>query len=456
MKRCYSGLALSLVLLTTLLATTAITHAQDSACHATYAEDNLTLHVPCVKLDNIGAVFDGVEFLFDVTLNHDTQASEQYEFVAYALQLRSNPPDDEACYAHYDFQLRTFYVPCLNYKGAQLKVKFVEIDNGYAAATSEIFNPNGVVFSKAVRFIPSYVVEVEANSLKANGAKPTYPVLFVHGLKSHGGTWDYYIQHWVTAPQNMRYGGNIKITDVFHVSEPGAAANANVRRNTPFSFMYEVNLNELVSADFYTMNFANHADISYAAQGLQVKEAVHAIINLTGAQGVFLVGHSMGGLASRAYLQYFEQGDNLVKGVITVGTPHLGRRNDLLGNIGGGAADLFVGGVVPELTPNSTDLNLLNNLSRYPLPANVPVLAVTVRGKTPPSWFSNGSTWDDSTGDGVVSIPSQAFSGSNWPTQEVVLGASSNWFSNKGYEVHTQETSSPEIGDAVWSQLLGW
>jgi pimeloyl-ACP methyl ester carboxylesterase len=54
----------------------------------------------------------------------------------------------------------------------------------------------------------------------------------------------------------------------------------------------------------------------------RIAEAVEALRERTGAPRVALVGHSMGGLAARAYLRAF--GDDAVACVVTLGTPHRG------------------------------------------------------------------------------------------------------------------------------------
>jgi pimeloyl-ACP methyl ester carboxylesterase len=54
----------------------------------------------------------------------------------------------------------------------------------------------------------------------------------------------------------------------------------------------------------------------------RIAEAVDALRARTGAPQVALVGHSMGGLAARAYLRAY--GDDAVACVMTLGTPHRG------------------------------------------------------------------------------------------------------------------------------------
>lgn len=61
----------------------------------------------------------------------------------------------------------------------------------------------------------------------------------------------------------------------------------------------------------------------------RIAHAVHALLERTGATRVALVGHSMGGLAARAYLRAC--GDDAVACVVTLGTPHRGTVHATLG-----------------------------------------------------------------------------------------------------------------------------
>lgn len=56
---------------------------------------------------------------------------------------------------------------------------------------------------------------------------------------------------------------------------------------------------------------------------------IDAVLGETGAEKLILVGHSMGGLVARAYLQRF--GGSPVAGLVTLGTPHQGSRLAVLG-----------------------------------------------------------------------------------------------------------------------------
>lgn len=71
----------------------------------------------------------------------------------------------------------------------------------------------------------------------------------------------------------------------------------------------------------YTMNYGPpYADIEHFAEQLASK--IDSVRAATGAERVVLVGHSMGGLVSRAYLRRF--GGDRVSKLITIGTPHHG------------------------------------------------------------------------------------------------------------------------------------
>ncbi|HRI91624.1 MAG: alpha/beta fold hydrolase [Candidatus Accumulibacter sp.] len=78
-----------------------------------------------------------------------------------------------------------------------------------------------------------------------------------------------------------------------------------------------------------------------------VARRIDAVLAATGAERLILVGHSMGGLVSRAYLQRY--GDARVARLVTLGTPHQGSE---LARLGFGANGR-------EMRPNSAWLQAL-------------------------------------------------------------------------------------------------
>ncbi len=73
----------------------------------------------------------------------------------------------------------------------------------------------------------------------------------------------------------------------------------------------------------FSINFTNNNQLSFDAQGEQLKAFIDQIAEVTGIDNFILIGHSMGGLAARAYIQNYENIKN-IKQLITIDTPHLG------------------------------------------------------------------------------------------------------------------------------------
>jgi triacylglycerol lipase len=91
----------------------------------------------------------------------------------------------------------------------------------------------------------------------------------------------------------------------------------------------------------WTMNYRIWTtDLRDAAR--QLATSVEAICEQTGYERIHVIGHSMGGLVARYYVQRLG-GDAHVHTLVTLGTPHQGTR----------AARLFPRGVCQQLTPGS-------------------------------------------------------------------------------------------------------
>ena len=97
----------------------------------------------------------------------------------------------------------------------------------------------------------------------------------------------------------------------------------------------------------YTLSYGPPlASIEVFADQLATK--VDAILRATGAAGVAIVGHSMGGLVARAYLRRY--GASKVRLLVTLGTPHHGSVH----------AWLFPGACLAQLRPGNPWLAALN------------------------------------------------------------------------------------------------
>jgi len=87
----------------------------------------------------------------------------------------------------------------------------------------------------------------------------------------------------------------------------------------------------------------------------RVADKVDEITDKTGEKEVYLIGHSMGGLVARYYVNS-PRGTGRVKQIITIATPHRGTRIAVLGN----------GKNAREMIPESEFLKQLNNTHHLP------------------------------------------------------------------------------------------
>ncbi|RME17609.1 MAG: alpha/beta fold hydrolase, partial [Bacteroidetes bacterium] len=159
-----------------------------------------------------------------------------------------------------------------------------------------------------------------------------YPVLLVHGLSSSDQTWDNFIQD-VKNILGWTFGAPLD----FCLNQDGNTSTA-VFSNDFHDYTNMALLSS--SGDFYAINFdvdntgtphGNNVQSNQSAifkQGYAVRNAVQHILQKTGKKKVILLGHSMGGLASREYVQnpikYQSDNQHHVAKIITLGTPHGG------------------------------------------------------------------------------------------------------------------------------------
>ncbi len=209
-------------------------------------------------------------------------------------------------------------------------------------------------------------------------AQPAYPILFVHGLNSCDYTWlaavrqfeptwgtPYTIHFDLNTSASTRAEDDFVYTDfapfwdfeteadcprVRGQSRIVASASAQPRVSTQTSSrLFLVNFQSLYNpADGYVYPHYVHGSTgdsesnqsAAAKQGMAVGIAVELVRQATGSDRVILVGHSMGGLAIREYLQrrnpdgthrWWHRSDHGVAAAVTYGTPHLGSNSTLIG-----------------------------------------------------------------------------------------------------------------------------
>ncbi|GAA4067304.1 alpha/beta fold hydrolase [Flavobacterium cheonanense] len=181
---------------------------------------------------------------------------------------------------------------------------------------------------------------LERNSLTINQKLP-YPIIFIHGLNSNSAVWTDLGTQLINS--GLSFGGRID----FCLNDDGnnLLSNKNLYPTSGADIALYTDYNtDLSVADFYLLNFdidnlgrlpsnANFTDVlsneaAIAKQGVALKYAIQIVMQKTGRDKVILMGHSMGGLASREYLQnpinWQPDGNHHVAKLITTGTPHGG------------------------------------------------------------------------------------------------------------------------------------
>ena len=161
------------------------------------------------------------------------------------------------------------------------------------------------------------------------------PIILVHGWTGNNTTWDLF-SNYLQAQASLTIERNY------------LNYNLNCDNNVYSSYLYSDvcdNTGSLGNKDVYIVNFNSGSSMSNQSaavkQGYALKFAINRVLNATGAEKVTLLGHSMGGLAIREYLQnssnWQPDGQHHVAKLATIGTPHygsdLGTSDFNLGNI---------------------------------------------------------------------------------------------------------------------------
>ena len=186
---------------------------------------------------------------------------------------------------------------------------------------------------------------IENRNTLANQSLP-YPIIFIHGLDSDctvwGNTVNTDLMYNSLLSYGLTYGGRFD----FNLNDD----NSNSTSNKLFYPTSGADISQwsttLVNADYYFLNFAVGSDGSFAPsntstlnvlsneasiakQGVALTRTIQQVLNITGRDKVILMGHSMGGLCAREYIQnpanWTEPNVNHhVAKLVTTGTPHGG------------------------------------------------------------------------------------------------------------------------------------
>jgi pimeloyl-ACP methyl ester carboxylesterase len=185
---------------------------------------------------------------------------------------------------------------------------------------------------------------VTNKSILTGSIKIPYPIIFIHGLDSNATTW-YETTDFMDTHFNFTFGGRLD----FNLNNDNSNYTSNKlfwSSTGPQGADIAQWYTTLVNGDYYFLNFAVGSDGSFAPsnlsslnvlsneaaiakQGVALSRAIQQVMDITGRDKVILMGHSMGGLCAREYLQnpqnWTEPNINHhVAKLITTGTPHGG------------------------------------------------------------------------------------------------------------------------------------
>ena len=167
-----------------------------------------------------------------------------------------------------------------------------------------------------------------------------YPILFVHGLNGDSETWQE-MTEWL----GQTLGETVKLDFCLNADGSLYSSNMNpdvesfIPNNLSNSNLYKVTFNCNPFGDCYngeptSSNYSNQSAIT--KQGRAIGLAIETILESNGVDRIILIGHSMGGLAIREYMQnsiHWPQSTEShgIAKLITVGTPHEGCDFELQG-----------------------------------------------------------------------------------------------------------------------------
>jgi pimeloyl-ACP methyl ester carboxylesterase len=164
---------------------------------------------------------------------------------------------------------------------------------------------------------------------------------------------------------------------------------------------------KLFTIDFYSAGFETNdvANVSIEAKAFELKAVIDEAKRISGQSQVILVGHSMGGLVARAYVQNRGSAvpfQNDVASIITIDTPHQG--SDQTNWLGLPTSLLPAASVLRCLTSPSVNLTQLTPRSVFLETLNAQPLSDGVRIVSIATWMAVSGR---PAGDLIVSYDSQ-------------------------------------------------
>ena len=169
--------------------------------------------------------------------------------------------------------------------------------------------------STGKRTLLKTAVSHSEKNVQSNNIKLPYPIIFIHGLNSNADTWAA-TANFMISQYGLAVGGRFD----YCLNYDGNNTIANTNFYPTANADIAVFTGTWIAGDFYYVNFDVGNDGVYspavlasdqvwsnqsavAKQGMALRDAIYRVLQLTGREKVILMGHSMGGLAAREYLQ---------------------------------------------------------------------------------------------------------------------------------------------------------
>lgn len=212
----------------------------------------------------------------------------------------------------------TYLLKLHNLLNIGLKEIRVEVDD--ENSINESNEGNNVYVTSEVNILNEY----------NNQSRRITPILFIHGLIGNANKWAE-LSSELTSKFGLANGGRLD----FNLQADGNNSICSLLNDVIDLSM------PILPGDFYTINFDIDADgthlydctsesnqASFYKQALAVRMAIDKITAINQCEKVILVGHSMGGMAARTYLQidsfWSDSNNSKVAKLYTIGSPHGG------------------------------------------------------------------------------------------------------------------------------------
>jgi len=221
-------------------------------------------------------------------------------------------------------------------------VVIVKCQNYYFAPPLNSFNMHrvfaflllfSVTISLSAQSTHSELKKIESTQLlsmnRGSDVQFPYPILYVHGLVGSSASWQEmseWLANAVGDPIDLEFCLNADGS--LYSSDAADDIESFIPSNLQSASQYIINFNCNASGTCSTigsLSQSNQSGIYKQAEAIGM--AIEAILDATGKAKVILLGHSMGGVACRQYLQnsdHWPFSTHRVAKLITSGSPHVG------------------------------------------------------------------------------------------------------------------------------------